>query len=114
MKSITECIRDYILKEVYIDYNKLLKSEWSPEFEQLMRNRLIVGALRYGRLGNLNKPQYDRIASIITRANKYAIIGNSEYLVDIANLALCEFVEGNHPNKHFNSIDDGEHVKEKK
>ncbi len=29
--------------------DELAASEWSPEFERLMRNRLIMGALRYGR-----------------------------------------------------------------
>lgn len=51
-------------------FNLLEKSEWSSEFEQLMRNRLIMGALRYGLLNDIaNKPTYDRMASIKKRAN---------------------------------------------
>lgn len=92
-------------------YKNLVQSEWSPNFEQLMRNRLIMGALRYGLLNDTaNKPSYDRMASIKKRADKYAETGNLEFLVDMANLCLLEFEEGQHPNKHFHAVDDGEHV----
>lgn len=88
----------------------LERSEWSPRFEMLMRNRLIMGALRYGVLGAANKPQYDRVGSMERRLRQYVATGNTELLVDVANLCLCEFVEGKHPNRHFHSIDDGDHV----
>ena len=91
-------------------YDELKKTEWSEEFERLMRNRLIIGALRYGRLGAANKPQYDRINSMIKRLTKYQETGNKEFLVDVANICLLEFVECNHPNQHFHAIDDGEHT----
>lgn len=90
--------------------DELKKSEWSEEFETYMRNRLIMGAIRYGRIGDKNKPQYDRVKSMIKRLNQYTESGNKEYLVDVANLCLLEFTESNHPNQHFKSIDDGEHV----
>jgi len=70
-----------------------------------------MGAIRYGLLGEKNKPQYDRVSEIQKRLKKYRDTGNLEFLVDIANLALCEFVEGKHPNRHFKSSDDKEHVK---
>ncbi|MBU2018174.1 MAG: hypothetical protein KJ941_00895 [Bacteroidetes bacterium] len=94
-----------------VSLDDLSRTEWSDEFEQLCRNRLIIGALRYGRLNAKNKPQYNRIESIRKRLLNYEQTGNTENLVDIANICLCEYVEGNHPNKHFAAIDDGEHVK---
>lgn len=89
---------------------KLRTTEWSPRFETLMRNRLIVGAIRYGKINDWNKPEYDRVQGIYKRLCEYALTGNLENLVDIANLALVEFEEGRHPKRHFKSIDDGEHV----
>ena len=86
----------------------LVKSEWSYKFEQLMRNRLIMGAIRYGRLHEKDKPKYDRVESMITRLQKYSTDGNKEHLVDVANLCLCEFEESNNT---LRPIDDGEHVK---
>ena len=38
----------------------LKKTEWSPEFEKLMRNRLIMGAIRYGLLHEKGKPVYKK------------------------------------------------------
>jgi hypothetical protein len=83
------------------DFESFCSEQWSLEFERLMRNRLILGALRYGPLGAKGKPQYDRIASIKKRLDAYAANGNLEMLVDAANLALLEFVEGDHPKRHF-------------
>lgn len=91
--------------------DELKDTEWSNKFEQLMKNRLIMGALRYGKIHEDNKPTYDRVSSILKRLINYNKTGNTEFLVDIANLCLLEFEEGIHTNKHFNSIDDGEHVK---
>ena len=89
----------------------LRATQWNDDFESMMRNRLVMGAIRYGLLGEKNKPQYDRVSEIQKRLKKYRDTGNLEFLVDIANLALCEFVEGKHPNRHFKSSDDKEHVK---
>jgi hypothetical protein len=90
----------------------LERSEWSPEFERLMRNRLIMGALRYGLMGAPGKPKYDRIGSIEKRLKAYRETGNKELLVDSANLCLMEFVECHHPKAHFAADDSGiNHVK---
>ena len=94
--------------------DELSRSEWSPEFEAAMRRRLIFGAYRYGCLGAPGKPRYDRVASIRKRLALYEESGNLELLVDCAHLLLLEFVEGDHPKKHFAASDDGEHVGERK
>lgn len=83
----------------------LERSEWDVLFERLMRNRLIMGALRYGPLRTPGKPQYDRVGSMERRLKLYRDGGNMELLVDVANLALCEFAECNHPTRHFSTID---------
>ncbi|MBN8246231.1 MAG: hypothetical protein J0L84_02165 [Verrucomicrobia bacterium] len=87
----------------------LERSEWSHAFEQLMRNRLIMGALRYGCIGAVGKPDYDRVPSMQKRLAAYAKSGNTELLVDVANLCLLEFVEGRHPLRHFHASDDAPH-----
>lgn len=88
----------------------LRSSEWSPEFERLMRNRLIVGSFRYASMTDPHRPQYKRTESAVKRLCEYRETGNLELLVDAANLCLLEFVHGDHPLKHFNAKDDGEHV----
>jgi len=98
-----------------LDLYELMKSEWCYEFETLMRNRLLMGAFRYGTMnhtGKKNKQKYDRMNSMIKRLEIYKKDGNDEHLVDVANLAMMEFIEGSHQNKHFASIDDGHHTDE--
>lgn len=84
------------------DLDELKRTEWSLDFEELMRRRLITGAVRYGRLRAPGKPVYDRVESMIKRLQEYARTKNKEHLVDVANLALCEFVEG---DGHFDALD---------
>lgn len=86
---------------------------WSEEFFRLMKNRLRMGAIRYGKLNAPDKPHYDHINSIRKRLALYEQTGNDELLVDCANLCLVEYVEGTHPKKHFHASDDSEHCKEK-
>lgn len=92
------------------DFEIMKKTQWSIDFEELMRNRLIMGGIRYGLLNSPGKSKYDRMNSIIERAKLYKETGNIEILADIANLALCEFVEGDHPNRRFAASDDGIHT----
>lgn len=96
--------------------DELRRTQWSDEFERLwrerwgapldgqfldlMHNRLVMGALRYGLLGRPGKPAYDNVGSIRRRLAKYHEDGNLEHMVDTANIALVEYVEGKHPNRH--------------
>ena len=117
MKKISEYLRDGLLTEVNFhqmggapEPSTLKITEWSSEFETLMRSRLIMGNFRYGPFRKCNRPTRAMMEAIINKANRYIGSGNDEDLVDIANLAMKEFVAGQHPKKHFNSIDDGKHV----
>jgi hypothetical protein len=115
VKSITEHIRTHILREPqYTDYETMRRIQWSPPFIRLMRNRMILGGYRYGRVDDPTQPPRDQIRSLIHRARFYLADGNQEHLVDIANLALVEYVRGNcHPNPHFAAVDDdGYHTEE--
>jgi len=87
----------------------LLITERSPEFERLRMNRKVMGAMRYGLMnGDPEKSRYDRTSDMMKRLKKYMVDRNAEHLVDIANLAELEFVEGD----HFGVIpqDDSEHT----
>jgi len=121
MKTVTQRIRDHLLlnagvieKNKIPDLNILRKTEWSPRFERLMRDGLLLGAFRYGLLNALSKKQFNRMKDIRDRSKLYEQTGNTEYLVDMANMCLLEFEEGLHPNKHFRRTDDGYHTEEKR
>lgn len=86
------------------------KEEWSREFERLMRHRLVMGALRYGRNGIPGKGGWNRTFSIKKRIDIYEKTGNLEMLVDCANLCMLEYLEGEHPKAHLSGYDCGFHT----
>lgn len=98
-------------KSKSLNINDIKKSQCNPKFEELRTNRMIMGFFRYGFVKK-EKQKYDNIGSAIIRLQKYQKTGNSECLVDVANLCMIEFTQENHDDFHFNSVDDGEHTKE--
>jgi hypothetical protein len=89
----------------------LRESEWSPRFESLQRNRLLMGALRYGPIKQPGKRRYDRVGRMKECIAEFEATGNLELLVDVANYCLLEFEDSNHPKAHFEAVDDGNHCK---
>jgi hypothetical protein len=81
-------------------------------FDELRRNRLGFGFFRYHHnFHSGERGKYNSIDSAIDRLRSYKKDGNQEHLVDAANLCMVEFVQpACHPNPHFSSTDDGEHV----
>lgn len=90
-------------------YESLLESEWSKEFEAHQRCRMVMGAFRHGLLGEKGKRKFNRVKSMVTRLSKYEETGNLEHLVDVANLCMLEYVEGDHPLRHFHSQASADH-----
>ena len=97
------------------DLPSLRQSEWSPRFERLMRNRLIMGAFRYGTFNEkkCSPARYQYAKDAARRLEAYRDTGNTEILVDVANMCLLEFEFGQHPMRHFRAVDDGEHTPDK-
>lgn len=112
MPTVNDLIRKRLLVNV-VDRvpppDELRKTERNKEFDILCMNRKILGAMRYGLMGQEGKPEYDRVSCMIKRLQKYQNDQNKEHLIDVANLAELEFVEGHGIMK---PIDDGEHTKE--
>lgn len=126
LKTITEHIREHLLKRSgyfeipkrnpNLDWDKLKESQWSKEFEQYMRNRLICGAFRYGGVRSSKWKTPEGIKNMHKRIDMYEEDGNLEHLVDLANIALVEFLNSTHPKKHFKGTDYHEYhieIKEK-
>ena len=82
------------------------KTEWSDEFITLMRNRLLMGRMRYGKIKNSGgRGEKSSIDFLKERLKRYERTGNMELLPDIANFALVEFVGGDHKLRHFKCED---------
>lgn len=116
MKHTHDVLRQRLLKDIVTEpperrsLPEMRRTQWSKEFETLMRNRLLVGRFRYGDMSDPVKGKYDNIGSAIRRLERYKQEGNQELLVDAANLCMIEFVHPNHASPYFISEDDGEHV----
>ena len=111
MKTVTQLIRERVERNLVgvPDLSVMRNTEWSRDFEKLMRNRLLMGCMRYGEMKDKESQGYDMIGSLVARLERYRKTGNLECLVDIANLALLEFEFPSHSRAHFSAEDDGEH-----
>ncbi len=128
MKTVTQHIRDHLEKQIrpsnkkpfktddplsgtHPDLNSLRQTEWIPEFEQYMRNRLVMGAIRYETFEEkMRQNKYDCLGYVKRKCSEYEESGNLECLVDAANLLMIEFGAPHHPNPHFTPGDDTSHV----
>lgn len=89
----------------------LRKTEWIPLFEQYMRNRLVMGAMRYETFEEKMKGnKYDCLRYIRDKCDEYEKTHNLECLVDLANVAMIEFGAPHYPDAHFTPGDDTSHV----
>lgn len=97
-----------------LDAPSLRSTEWNPEFEQGMRDRLVLGAFRYGPMSEttMGKKNFDRVGAARERFQRYDRTKNLECLLDIANFCLLEFTAMRNVNP-FYSEDDGEHAEVK-
>lgn len=129
MQTVTQYLRQRLYKSAGLqvssrrpDPTTLLLTEWSPEVERFMRNRLIVGAYRYGTLKEKKAKaeagaKFALVPDAIQRLEKYLADHNGEHLIDAMNLVLIEFEIQTHlrnansvylnPHWHFSAQDDG-------
>lgn len=108
MKTVSEHIRQHLLESVGVFDAPApvdLSNQWSHDFEELMRNRMMMGAMRYGDFRKCRARPRVRVSSMQKRLKKYLDTGNTEMLVDVANLAMIEFVTSTHHAAHFAPLD---------
>lgn len=113
MKTVTECIRERLESGLHRNapLDELRRTEWSREYEQVRRNRMIMGSMRYERMeAKQEGHNYDFLKSIEKRVQQYREDGNLEHMADIGNCAMLEFCYPTHPRPKWEPVDDGEHV----
>ena len=86
----------------------LVKSEDSPEFHKRMQQAMTVSYHKYGPVKDAYPHKVNAIASLKKRLALYEDTGNADYLVDIANFAMIEFMLPAHPENHDTPTDGGE------
>lgn len=116
--TVTDLLRAHLLESLGMpalwpqipDLDVLRRTEWCPQFERLMRNRLIMGAFRYGTQEQQAGKQIDRVGTLQRRLDDYKSHGNLEHLVDFAAIAMAEYMHPMHPDAHWDARDDKEHA----
>ena len=88
--------------------SEILQTEYSENFDNLRKDRMVVSYFKYGPVAeNYKKLQtINAIASLEKRLQMYKETGNTEFLVDSANFCMIEFMYPQHPNAHFTVLDD--------
>ena len=76
-------------------------SEVSRPFLQGMADRMATSFHKYGPITQAYPKDLDAIASLKYRLEKYEETGNTEWLIDVANFAMIEFMLPHHPDAHF-------------
>jgi hypothetical protein len=81
--------------------------EYSERFDGLRRNACKVSFYKYGPAKkNFLEGRVDAIKSLEKKLAAYKRTGNTEYLVDVANYAMFEFMYPLHAAAHFTPTDD--------
>lgn len=88
--------------------SEILKTEFSPDFVEGMKNRMVMSFYKYGPVVEGFPHKVDAIASLGDRLREYAATGNTEFLVDVANFAMIEFMYPKHPKAFFRPTDSDE------
>lgn len=83
--------------------DNILQTEYSEHFDALRKNRMIISFHKYGPVKeNYGERLVSAISNLEERLKLYKETGNTEYLCDIANFAMIEFMYPQHPDAHFN------------
>lgn len=78
---------------------------WSQDFLRLMYNRTLHGGFKHGTALESVERGNNFGAMIGPRLEAYLETGNLEYLSDIANFSMYEFMWPSHPKAHFQAAD---------
>ena len=85
-----------------------LKDQISEKFIQGMVDRMFTSYYRYGAIQDGFPHKVDAIGCLHMRLKKYEETGNTEWLMDVANFAMIEFILPKHSKAHFRPTESGE------
>jgi hypothetical protein len=83
---------------------EIAATEVSEPFMQGMIARMVMSFYKYGFVAE-GAPKIDLLDSLHKRLERYRETGNTEWLMDVANFAMIEFMFPKHPGAHFRGTD---------
>jgi hypothetical protein len=81
------------------------ETEYSVQFLDGMVNRMAVSFCKYGKVADAFPHRVNALDSLRLRLEKYAETGNTEYLIDVANFAMIEFMHPKREGAFFQGTD---------
>lgn len=94
-----------------LDIKKNEKTPWSEvseEFLQGMVDRMSMSYYKYGPVADAYPSKVNAIKSLRLRLDKYLETGNTEFLMDVANFAMIEYMHPKHEHAHYKPTDSKE------
>ena len=83
----------------------ILDTEHSKHFDELRKNRMEVSFYKYGPVReNYGNKLVSAVDNLEKRLELYKQTGNMEYLCDVANFAMIEFMYPQHGQAHFDNL----------
>ena len=88
---------------------QILSSEYSFEFDRIRKSMMVMSYYKYGPMKENYKQEkcLDAICNLEKRLQKYKDTGNTEFLADIANFAMIEFMYPQNPKAFYKPTDGG-------
>lgn len=92
-----------------MDTKQILSTEYSERFDDIRKNMMVMSYYKYGPMEENYKQEkfLDAIGNLEKRLQKYKDTGNTEFLADIANFAMIEFMYPQHPKAFYKPTDSG-------
>ena len=89
--------------------SEILNQEYSEQFDRIRKNMVATSFYKYGPVkDNVTTKIVDTIKSLEIRLDAYKKTGNTEFLADIANFAMFEYMYPQHPNGDYKPTDSTE------
>ena len=87
------------------DVLEKLKTQYSEQFLQGMVARMEMSFFKYGDVADAYPSRFDALESLNERLKKYKNTKNTEFLIDVANFAMIEFMFPSIENAFFQATD---------
>ncbi len=81
---------------------QILKSQYSEEFDDIRKKMMVMAFYKYGdaKFSCINK-LVNTIAGLKKRLTEYEKTGNTEFLADVANFAMLEYMFPQKKKEHI-------------
>lgn len=87
---------------------QILDRDWDNGFVKKMKNRILVSHYKYGWMNQTYPDLAQAVKEIYPRVKKYLETGNTEWLIDVANFAMIEYLHPSVVGAHFKGTDSEE------